>query len=128
MPKELKRTLAYSYSAFNLIHMLEVCELARETLPGLVNTRVGGSGSISDAVYFVASFLGRTAEDFAADGRVAEFGGRQISGWEAARGDVMWLCRRIGAFDTSPSWDALFSQYAAGNDKTAKDNINYLIY
>ena len=120
MPMELKRTLAYSYSGYNLIHMLEICEMARGINPDLFGMKNETSGTIADAVAFLASYLGKPEESFRPY--------RQISGWESAQGAVIWLCKRIQAFDSSHKWVELFDKYAPTNKKTQKNNINYLIY
>ncbi len=128
MPKELKRTLAYAYSGFNVIHMLETCEMARNIKPGLVRLKSSGSGSISDAATFLASYLGGSAESFTSDIRSKGYTGGQISGWEAARVDVIWICRRMRAFENPALWEGIFTQYGQNNPRISSKDFNFLIY
>ncbi len=119
MPMELKRTLAYSYSEYNIAHLLEICQMAKDINPNLFWAKSDISGTIGDALAFLATYFGKPVEDFAPY--------RQISGWEATQYRTIWLCKRAQAFDPSPKWVELFDKYIPNNTKT-KTHINNLIY
>jgi hypothetical protein len=114
-PHELRRTLAYHYSVYNLYFMVDMAAIAN----GFgINTRewVSPDGrSIYKAVDFLTPYLGKEVEAFPY---------RQISGWERAQ---QALCRelyRISSIDPSrTNYLALYHQFST---QVANDRLRLL--
>ncbi len=59
-PHELTRTIAYWYSVYNLAHILDVCDMARNNLGiDIYHTQgADGSGSVEKALEFLTPYIG----------------------------------------------------------------------
>ena len=75
-PAELVRTKALHYSVFNLIHILDICFIAKTMDVDLYNLKSEDGRSISKALEFVAQFAGKPKSSFPY---------QQISDWDGAQ-------------------------------------------
>ncbi len=116
MPKELLRTRALGYSAYNVIHMLEICEMAKADNPSLYNIKSPDGRCIGVAVDYIAQYLGKKTEDFAPY--------KQIADWDKCLDDVYWIVKWASQFDPSKNYAALVKKYSSGR----ADKINSLLY
>lgn len=116
MPLELKRSLGHSYSEYNLIHMLEICEMAKPLVPDLYSRTSEDGRNIGKALDFLATYQGKTLEEFAPY--------QQISGWDNSQQQVCWLLYRARQFDPEKNYEEIFRKYW----KEKPGHINLLIY
>lgn len=116
MPLELARSLGHSYSEYNLIHMLEICEMAKPLLPALYHRTSDDGRCIGKALDFIATYQGKTENGFAPY--------RQISGWDNSQQQVCWLLYRARHFDPSKNYEELFRKYWIEKP----GHINLLLY
>ncbi|MCD8167453.1 MAG: alginate lyase family protein, partial [Bacteroides sp.] len=72
-PQELRRTLAFHYSEYNIRHMIDMFAIARGLGINLYNIESEDGRSFYKAVDFLTPYLGKTVE---------EWPYRQISGWD----------------------------------------------
>jgi unsaturated chondroitin disaccharide hydrolase len=91
-PNELWRTLAYHYSWYNLSHMLDVSATAQKLGINMLERKSGDGRSISAAVDYLASFLGKERNSWPY---------KQISGWEQKQQDVCVALLRLSSIDSS---------------------------
>lgn len=116
MPLELARTLGHSYSEYNLIHMLEICEMAKPLVPELYHRTSDDGRSIGKALDFIATYQGKAEKEFAPY--------RQISGWDNSQQQVCWLLYRARHFDPSKNYEGIFHRYWIEKP----GHINLLLY
>lgn len=116
MPLELSRTLGHSYSEYNLIHMLEICEMAKPLVSDLYHRTSDDGRCIDKALDFLATYQGKTKEEFTPY--------QQISGWDNSQQQVCWLLYRARDYDSSGSYEALFRKYWIEKP----GHINLLLY
>ena len=91
-PKELKRTLAFHYSWYNLSHMLDFYTIAKNNgLDTRKATEIQGR-SYYKALDFLANYIGKD---------VSKWPYKQISGWEHAQHELIRDLYRTHLFDTS---------------------------
>lgn len=115
-PNELWRTLSYHYSQYNLSHMIDVCAIAQTLGIDLLNKESEDGRSISKAVDYLATFLGKD---------VSSWPYKQISGWEAKQQDVCNDLLRILDLDpTRYTYRDLFLKYA----KREMSDRRWLLY
>jgi len=88
-PLEMKRTLSYHYSQYNLTHMIDIFLMANKLGGANIDKATDAEGrSFYKAMDLLASYLGKD---------VSEWPGRQISGWEAKQQDVARDLWRVAA-------------------------------
>ena len=116
MPRELLRTRALGYSAYNLIHMLEICEMAKADNPSLYDIKSPDGRCIGIAIDYIAQYLGKKPADFAPY--------KQIADWDKCLEDVYWIVKWASQFDPSKNYAGLVEKYSSG--KAGK--INNLLY
>lgn len=112
-PLELERTLAYSYSRFNIKHMLDMVELGNRVGINLLDSISPDGRSIAKAVEFLLPYIGKKDE----------WPYQQIRDWERMDKEICWLLRRM-AVGTS---DMLYEEKRKDfNFTTSKDRENLL--
>lgn len=82
-PRELRRTLAFHYSVYNLQFFVDMCAMARTLGVDLLKTVSDDGRSVYRAVDFLTPYLGK---------EVTSWPYRQISGWEDA---CQFLCGQL---------------------------------
>lgn len=116
MPLELARTLGHSYSEYNLIHMLEICEMAKPLASDLYHRTSEDGRCIGKAIDFMTTYQGKTLEEFAPY--------KQISGWDNSQQQMCWLFYRARHFDSKKNYETIFRKYW----KEKPGHINLLLY
>jgi unsaturated chondroitin disaccharide hydrolase len=116
MPHELSRNRALGYTAYNTMHLLEMCEMASKIHPTLYNEKTDDGRSIGVAIDFLASFLGTTEEEF--------YPYQQIDDWEKSMNEVCWIVKWAHKYDHSKNYNLMFNKHIT--DDTS--HINYLLY
>lgn len=115
-PRELKRNRALGYSAFNVKHMLEICEMARQINPSLYTEKSADGRCIGQAIDFIAAYLGKTVTDFAPY--------QQIEDWDKSLDEISWIVKWADKYDPEKKYQALFQKFKS----SSPDNMNYLLY
>lgn len=114
-PQELKRTLAFGYSQFNLSHMTDIFLMARK-MGILIDDSTSEDGrNFYKAVNFLTQYLGRD---------VQEWPYQQISDWEAKQSDFCKDLYRIYTLNTSRK--EYYKLYHRFNQTDWKDRFNLL--
>jgi hypothetical protein len=116
MPRELSRNRALGYSAFNVFHMLEICEMGKTINPDLYQITSADGRSISKAIEFVAQFPGKKLEDFAPY--------KQIADWDKSIDEVCWILKWADKYEPSKGYGEVFNKHEAEPD----DHANHLLY
>lgn len=116
MPRELARTRGLGYSAYNVKHMLEICEMAKEINPSLFSAKSPDGRCIGISIEYIAGYLGKDVADFAPY--------KQIDDWDKCIDELCWIVKWAEKYDPSKNYNLLFKKYAANQS----DNINYLLY
>jgi hypothetical protein len=101
-PQELRRTKAYWYSAYNIDHILDVCDMARTLGIDLYHTRgADGSGSVEQAIRFLAQWIGRPGE----------WPYRQIEDWEGAENLLIHSLLRASKYSPDSDMAELWARH-----------------
>jgi hypothetical protein len=101
-PEELRRTKAYWYSVYNIDHMLDVCDMARTLNIDLFHTAgADGSGSIEQAIRFLAEWIGRPDE----------WPYKQIEDWEGAERLVIRSILRASKYSPDSDLAELYARH-----------------
>lgn len=116
MPRELSRNRALGYSAYNVIHMLEICEMGAMINPDLYKITSADGRSISKAIEFVSQFPGTKVEDFAPY--------KQIADWDKSITEICWIIKWADKYDPSKGYSDVFKKHGSGLD----DHVNKLLY
>jgi hypothetical protein len=116
MPRELARTLALGYSAYNVKHMLEMCEMGRAFNPSLYDMKSDDGRCIDAAVAFLSQFPGKTPEDFTPY--------KQIADWDKQIDEICWILKWANQYNPSKGYDAIFKRYGAH----LEGHMNHLLY
>ncbi|MGV8090573.1 MAG: alginate lyase family protein [Mangrovibacterium sp.] len=116
MPRELARTLGLGYSAYNIIHMLEICEMAAQINPSLYEVASSDGRCIGKAIDYIAQFPGKTVEDFAPY--------QQIADWDKSIRQICWILKWADKYDPSKKYGDIFKRNAG----LLADDINNLLY
>ncbi len=115
-PRELRRTLAFHYSVYNIRFMVDMCATAKSQHKKFYKEVSPDGRSLYKAIDFLTPYLGK---------QVTDWPYQQISGWEGA---LQHLCNellRIASIDpTRQDYLALYNRY---NTLGAMDR-NILIY
>ena len=108
-PEELSRTLAYHYSQYNLTHIIDIFQIARNA-----GVEVGGDSKVAfervaKGLDFLAQYL---------DKDVSAWPYQQISGWDSAKKEVARdLYRAWLLFPERTDYLDLYKQYGPTNEK-----------
>lgn len=115
-PEELRRTLAYHYSLYNLEHMFDLFVIADKLGIDIYRSNLSDERNFGNATDYLASFLGKELD---------EWPYQQISGWSDTQDKLCNLLYKI--VDLDPSREDYLGLYK----KYAKDSGNtrlYLLY
>lgn len=116
MPRELSRTLAFHYSAYNLYFMVDMASIAKNRGINFCEMTSPDGRSLYKAVDFLTPYLGK---------ELSAWPYKQISGWDGA---LQSLCRelyRLSAID--PSRKDYFELYRKYGKQGMADR-NLLLY
>jgi hypothetical protein len=116
MPRELARTRGLGYSAFNVKHMLEVCEMATLINPDLYGVVSDDGRCISKAVAYLAQFPGKTVEEFAPY--------KQIADWGKCIDEICWIAKWADKYEPGKEYGELFRKHAG----RLADHVDNLLY
>lgn len=115
-PHELRRTLAFGYSEYNIRHMLDLFFMAQKSGKELYNVTSSDGRTFYKAVDFLTPYLGKD---------VSAWPYKQISGWEGKQQELCLDLFRIALLDSSRlDYLTLYYKYA----KRAPADRNILIY
>ncbi len=114
-PLELARTTAFSYSIFNLTHIIDMCNMAKTLNIDLFNAKSVDGRSITKSIEFLIPYLGKPVTDFPY---------KQIKDWEKTQKEFCWLLYRADSFLSSPIYKKMYYKYLLPNEKTD----NYILY
>ncbi len=80
-PHEMRRTLSYHYSHYNLTHFIDIFQMANKLGDIKIDNATDAEGrNFYKAMDFMASYLGKD---------VTEWPGQQLGGWESKQQDVV---------------------------------------
>lgn len=116
MPHELSRNRALGYSAFNVMHLLEICAMARDIHPRLYKQKTNDGRCIGVSIDFLASYLGKTVDEFAPY--------KQIDDWDKSMNEICWIVKWAHTYDRSKNFDKMFRTHL----KNDGSHMNYLLY
>ena len=116
MPRELTRTRALGYSAFNVKHMLEMSEMARDLDTSFYAKTSPDGRCIGAAVDYIARYLGKNPKDF--------FPYRQIADWDKCMEEIAWIVKWASVFDSTKGYISMFEKHSLG----MADDVNQLLY
>lgn len=114
-PHELRRTLAFGYSQFNLHHMIDIILMGQKLGIAIANVTSEDGRNFYKAVDFLVPYLGK---------RLAEWPYQQISDWEGKQRDFAKDLYRIYCFNAS-RMDYL-ELFSANNPVGKEDRFNLL--
>ena len=100
-PAELVRTKALHYSVFNLIHILDICFIAKTMDVDLYNLKSEDGRSISKALEFVAQFAGKPKSSFPY---------QQISDWDGAQKKLSLQLYRTDILSQRPFFEIYYKE------------------
>lgn len=103
-PEELTRTLSYSYTRFNLIHMMDMAELGQRVGIDIINAKSPDGRSIGKALEYASSYIGKQNE----------WQYEQLKDWDKMEAEVAWLLRRMSVLTNDKSYE----------EQRLKDNVN----
>ena len=116
MLRELARTRALGYSAYNVKHMLEICEMVEKANPSFYKIRSSDGRCIGVAIDYIAQYLGKKPEEFLPY--------KQIADWDKCMDDICWIVKWAAKYDPSKNYEGMFEKYSLG----MADHINNLLY
>jgi len=114
-PLELARTTALGYSAFNLTHFIDMCQMAKTLNIDLFSAASNDGRSIAKAIEFLVPFVGRPQ---------SEFPYQQIRDWEKVQKEICWQLLRADKYYEKPKYENLYQKLLL---PTEKDN-NSILY
>ncbi|MEI6554519.1 MAG: alginate lyase family protein [Paludibacter sp.] len=100
-PAELVRTKALHYSVFNLIHILDICFIAKTMDVDLYNLKSEDGRSISKALEYVAQFAGKPKSAFPY---------QQISDWDGAQKKLFLQLYRADLLSQRPFFEIYYKE------------------
>lgn len=116
MPRELVRTRALGYSAYNVKHMLEICEMVEKTNPSFYKIKSSDGRSIGIAIDYIAQYLGKKPEDFLPY--------KQIADWDKSIDEICWIVKWAAKYDPSKNYERMLQSYSSG----MAGSVNNLVY
>ena len=102
-PRELRRTLAFHYSRYNLTHFIDILLMAKKLGIHLDNATSADGRNFYKAMDFLTPYLGKS---------LSEWPYQQISGWESAQQDFCKDLYRTAAYLAPARKDYLRLYYA----------------
>lgn len=115
-PQELRRTLSYWYSTYNIEHMVDVMYMAKGMKPGIYDAVSPDGRSITKAIDFLVPYVGK---------EVHEWPYQQISNWEGSRQSVCDNLYKIYLFDRTKTQ---YRDIALANSARKAGDIWFLLY
>ena len=100
-PAELARTKALHYSVFNLIHMLDICFIAKTMDVDLYNMKSEDGRSITKALEYVVQFEGKPKSSFPY---------QQISDWDGAQKKLSLQLYRADLLSQRPFFEIYYKE------------------
>lgn len=115
-PHELRRTLAFHYSIYNIQFMVDMFATAQNSGLNIIGEESGDGRSLFKAVDFLTPYLAKT---------VTEWPYQQISGWDKAKQNLCYELFRISSIDPSRAdyWN-LYEKYST----QGVSDVNRLLY
>ncbi len=113
-PEELKRTLAFHYSEYNIKHMIDMFAIAKSLGIALYNIESKDGRNFYKAVDFLTPYLGK---------EVTAWPYQQISGWENAQQNFCEDLYRIVALDPSRGSYLILYQKNSKQNKSARNRL-----
>lgn len=114
-PQELARTTGYGYTVFNIIHMIDMCYVAKTVGIDVYKQKSEDGRSIAKALEYAASFFGTQQEDFPY---------KQIKPWNNDQNNLCWQLLRASRFDKKTKWNETALKYM----KTSDSDRRLLLY
>lgn len=115
-PHELRRTLAFHYSIYNIQFMVDMFATAQNLGTNIIGQESADGRSLYKAVDFLTPYLGKT---------VSEWPYQQISGWDKAQQDLCYELFRISSISPVHSdYRNLYKKYST----QGVSDINRLLY
>ena len=114
-PAELVRTKALHYSVFNLIHMLDICFIAKTMNVDLYNMKSEDGRYIAGALEYLAQFAGKPKSAFPY---------KQISDWDGAQKNLMLQFYRADRLSTKKQ----FIKYYSGSIKNLSTSNTFILF
>lgn len=114
-PAELVRTKALHYSVFNLIHLLDICSIAKTMNVDLFAMKSEDGRNIAGALEYLAQFAGKPQSSFPY---------KQINDWDGAQKNLLLqLYRADRLSDKKP-----FQKYYIENLKSLSKNNTFILF
>lgn len=115
-PHELRRTLAFHYSIYNIQFMVDMFATSQNIGLNIIGEESGDGRSLFKAVDFLVPYLGKTVTDWPYE---------QISSWDKAQQDLCYELFRISLIDsTRTDYWRLYEKYSI----QGVSDINRLLY
>lgn len=115
-PNELRRTLAFHYSVYNIRFMVDMCATAKSRHKNFLKIESPDGRSLYKAVDFIIPYLGKTVTDWPY---------QQISGWDTVQQNLCDELLRISSID--PARQDYYQLYEKYSQRGNADR-NRLIY
>ncbi|MFI3293388.1 MAG: alginate lyase family protein [Rikenellaceae bacterium] len=106
MPEELKRTIAFFYSRYNLEHMIDICDIARSL--GIDDLYISANGAIDRAIMWLIPF----AKD------PSSFPYQQINSWDKAINDFARVVYRASKYNNTEEYKAIYNALKAPREES----------
>lgn len=113
-PLELARTTSFSYSWFNISHMLDMMALAKSEGIQLYDFRSEDGRCVTAALDFLLPYVGKSQ---------ASWPYRQIKDWEEKQKEACWLLRKASGYAPEKPYRRVAAQY----DRTPQTDIRHLL-
>ena len=114
-PAELIRTKALHYSVFNLLHLLDICSIAKTMNVDLYSMKPEDGRSIAGALEYLAQFAGKPKSAFPY---------KQISDWDGAQKNLLLQLYRADRLSSKKQ----FEKYYSGSIKNLSTNNTFILY
>ena len=114
-PAELIRTKALHYSVFNLLHLLDICSIAKTMNVDLYSMKPEDGRSIAGALEYLAQFAGKPKSAFPY---------KQISDWDGAQKNLLLQLYRADRLSSKKQ----FEKYYSGSIKNLSANNTFILY
>ena len=115
-PQELRRTLAFHYSQYNLTHFIDIMLMAKKLGSNIDNATSTDGRSFYKAMDFLASYVGKS---------LGEWPYQQISGWEHSQQNLCKDLYRTAAY-LNPARKDYLQLYYAHRILEPQDSFNLL--
>ena len=114
-PAELVRTKALHYSVFNLIHLLDICSIAKTMNVDLYNMKSEDGRCIAGALEYLAQFAGKPKSAFPY---------KQISDWDGAQKNLILQLYRADRLSIKKQ----FEKYYSGSIKNLSISNTFILF